>query len=132
PPPPVEGAPAPAEPAPPYAAVLATPTPALDQLLVFRSIHPLYGAFLLRHLGIADRDERLQAIESVLEVPRPILRYLRVPNDLPPGPLACSRLDADLIRRGLIASPVPEAEEDDEGEAEPWERPPTLADKLRL
>ena len=72
---------------------LATPTPALDNLLVFRSVHPLYGAFLLDHLGIADRDERLQALESVLEMPRPLLRYVRVPlpDDLPPGPLATTR-----------------------------------------
>src|SRR5205823_11675572 len=41
--------PDPEKPAPsvPYVAVQATPTPELDKLLVFRSIHPLYGAFLL-------------------------------------------------------------------------------------
>lgn len=126
---------APAEPPPPYSAVLATPTPALDKLLVFRSIHPLYGAYLLDHLGIATREERLQAFESVLEMPKPLLRYVRVPfpDQLPPGPLE-QRLDPELIQRGLIAAPVP-AEEDDEDEGdEPgwWERPPTLADKLRL
>ena len=58
----------------------AAATAALDTLLVFRSIHPLYGAFLLDHLGIADHNERIQALESVLEVPRPLLRYLRVPR----------------------------------------------------
>src|SRR5262249_6431046 len=63
-----------AGPPPGYSAVLATPTPELDKLLVFRSIHPLYGAFLINQLGIADRNERLQAMESVLEVPRPLLR----------------------------------------------------------
>src|SRR5262249_36846259 len=75
----------------------------------------------------------LQALESVLEVPRPLLRYLRVPppEDVPPGPLATTRLDEELIRRGLMAAPVPEPEEDDEDE-EDFERPPTLADKLRL
>jgi hypothetical protein len=63
----------PAEPKPPaYAAVLARPTPELEKLLVFRSIHPLYGAFLLNHLGLANRDERLQILESVLELPRSI------------------------------------------------------------
>ena len=106
----------------------------MNKLLAFRSLHPIYGAFLINQLGIADRDERLQAIESVLEVPRPLLRHLRVPppNELAPGPLAMTRLDGELIRRGLIAAPVPEdADEDDEDEA-PWERPPTLADKLRL
>ena len=112
------------------------PTPLLDQLLVFRSIHPLYGAFLLRHLGIADRNERLQALESALEVPRPLLRYLRVPrpDDLPPGPLQMTRLDEDLIRRGLIVAPVPPSadEEEDDDDDRDKEYPPTLADKLRL
>src|SRR5205814_4488800 len=116
-----------------YVPVLAQPTPELDQLLIFRSIHPLYGAFLLGELGIADRDERLQALESVLELPRPLLRYVRVPRDLPPGPLAATRLDADLIRRGLLVAPVPEEEQEDEDEDVRFEeRPPTLADKLRL
>jgi superfamily II DNA/RNA helicase len=117
-----------------YVPVLARATPALDNLLVFRSIHPLYGAFLLDHLGIADRNERIQALESVLEMPRPLLRYVRVPfpDQLPPGPLATERLDPELIQRGLIAAPVPKPPEDEE-EEEGWEeRPPTLAEKLRL
>jgi superfamily II DNA/RNA helicase len=119
-----------------YQATMATPTPSLDTLLVFRSVHPLYGAFLLNQMGIADRNERLQALESVLEVPRPLLRYVRVPRpeEMPAGPLATTRLDADLIRRGLLLAPVPPSEEEDEEEDEPddWERPPVLADKLRL
>jgi hypothetical protein len=120
---------------PPYHASLATPTPALDTLLVFRSVHPLYGAFLLNQLGIADRNERLQALESVLEIPRPLLRYVRVPGPdvLPSGPLATTRLDAELIQRGLLLAPVPPSEDEDEDEEEDeWERPPGLADKLRL
>jgi hypothetical protein len=120
--------------------VLATPTPALDKLLVFRSVHPLYGAFLVDQLGIADRSERLQALESVLEVPRPLLRHLRVPwaDDLPPGPLATTRLDPELVRRGLITAHVPPGEgedEEDEGGGfwgDEKEYPPTLAEKLRL
>jgi superfamily II DNA/RNA helicase len=128
--PPAEG-----QPAVPYAAVLATPTPELDKLLLFRSVHPLYGAYLVNQLGIADRNERLQALESVLQMPRPLLRYVRVPwpEHLPPGPLATGRLDADLIRRGLILAPVP-PEEDDEDDDD-WRKedyPPSLADKLRL
>jgi hypothetical protein len=120
----------------PQPAVLATPTPELDKLLVFRSVHPLYGAFLINHLGIANRDERIQAMESVLEMPRPILRYVRVPwpDRLPPGPLATTRLDPDLVQRGLIvARPVlPPGEEEEEDEDEEEEYPPSLADKLRL
>jgi superfamily II DNA/RNA helicase len=124
----------------PYVTELAQPTEKLDLLLGFRSIHPLYGAFLLEHLGIADRNERLQALESVLEMPRSVVRYVRVPReDFPAGPLAQTRLDEELIRRGLmIARPEPQpGEEDDEPEErgrwdEPEERPPTLAEKLRL
>jgi superfamily II DNA/RNA helicase len=134
--------PAPAEPAgepavfvPPIAR--ATPTPELEKLLVFRSIHPLYGAFLVNQLGIADPNERLQAMESVLEMPRPLLKFLRVPlpDQLPPGPLATTRLDPELIQRGLItATPVDgeEDEEEDDWMAEKEAYPPTLADKLRL
>lgn len=117
-----------------YSPVLARPTPELDKLLVFRGIHPLYGAFLVNQLGIADRDERLQALESVLEVPRPLLKFVRVPRDLPPGLLATTRLDQELIRRGLMLAPVPKSA-DDEEEGDDWEEeehPPTLAEKLRL
>lgn len=131
--------PVPPEQAPtPYTATLAHPTPRLDRLLVFRSVNPLYGAFLVDQLGLANRDERLQAFESVLEMPRPLLRYVRVPwpDQLLPGPLATTRLDPDLIQRGLIASPLPDEGEDDEEDFEDdrnWrDRPPTLADKLRL
>jgi superfamily II DNA/RNA helicase len=125
-----------ATPSTPPATVLATPTPKLDTLLAFRSVHPLYAAFLLDHLGIADRDERLQAFESVLELPRPVLKYVRVPwpDDLPPGPLAATRLDPELIQRGLIAAPLPPPAEDDEeaDDDERQERPPALAEKLLL
>jgi superfamily II DNA/RNA helicase len=117
-----------------YVPVEARPTPALDRLLMFRSVHPLYGAFLLDYLGIADRDERIQALESALQIPGPLLRYLRVPREFAPGPLAMTRLDPELIRRGLIIAPVPKSaqEEEDEEELEFEERPPTLADKLRM
>src|SRR5262245_47033762 len=125
------------EPGEPYRAVLATPTAELDKLLVFRSAHPLYGAFLINQLGVADRNERIQAMESVLEVPRPLLRHLRVPfaDDLPPGPLATTRLDNELIARGLMlarhASDAADEEDEDYDEDEE-DYPPTLAEKLRL
>jgi superfamily II DNA/RNA helicase len=126
----------PDQPAEPYSAVLATATPALDRLLVFRSVHPLYGAFLIDQLGIADENERLQAMESVLEMPRPILRYVRPPRleDMPPGPLARERLDPELIKRGLVNAHVLEPPDEDE-EEDPFEKkeyPPTLSEKLRL
>jgi superfamily II DNA/RNA helicase len=124
-----------AEPPPRYSPVLATPTAEIEKLLPFRSVNPLYGAFLIEQFGIADRNERLQALESVLGLPRPLLKYVRVPFDLPPGPLATTRLDFELIERGLIASPLPpdagEDEEEDRYEEEP-QRPVVLAEKLRL
>jgi superfamily II DNA/RNA helicase len=134
PPPPPEGTQGvPQAPAKPHAAVLATPTSELDKLLVFRSVHPVYGAFLINQLGLGDRTERLQALESVLEVPRPLLRYLRVPRDLPPGPLATGRLDAELIKRGLILAPLAKTPDEEEEDDRPEEEyPPTLSDKLQL
>ena len=67
-------------------------------------------------------------------MPRPLLRHVRVPrpDELPPGPLQTTRLDADLIQRGLILAPLPKTEEEDEDDEEEEEYPPTLADKLRL
>ncbi|HUY89340.1 MAG TPA: DEAD/DEAH box helicase [Pirellulales bacterium] len=123
-------------PPPRYSPDTATPTAELDKLLPFRSINPLYGAFLIEQIGIADRNERLQALESVLGLPRPLLKYVRVPFDLPLGPLATTRLDSELIQRGLIAAPrAPDAGEDEEEgdryDDEP-QRPVVLAEKLRL
>jgi superfamily II DNA/RNA helicase len=112
----------------------AYPTPELTNLLVFRSINPLYGAFLLKYLGTADQDERVQALESVLEVPTSILRDVRVPQmrDLPPGPLARERLDALLLERGLVTAEQLRDKSEDDGLN--WEErwTPSLAEKLRL
>ena len=136
PPPPVEtpDAPPPPPDTPAYAPVLAKPEPKLKTLLLFRGIHPLYAAFLTEQLSLADNNELIQALESVLELPRPLLRSVRVPPDLPAGPLASTRLDAELIRRGLLIAPVENPDEQEEEEEEKrWdERPPTLADKLYL
>jgi hypothetical protein len=76
----------------------------------------------------------LQALESVLEMPRPLLKYVRVPWDLSPGPLATTRLDTELTQRGLIAAKPPAAQEDEEDDSDDeWEEhPPALAEKLRM
>jgi hypothetical protein len=119
-----------------YLPTLAHPTEKLATLLVFKSVNPLYGAFLLDQLGIADRNERIQALESVLELPRPLLKHVRVPfpDELPPGPLARERLDEELIRRGLMLAPVPPGGDEEEDERPEDKRPfvPPLAEKLRL
>ncbi|SFI14396.1 Helicase conserved C-terminal domain-containing protein [Planctomicrobium piriforme] len=115
----------------------AQPTDRLAELMMFRSCHPLYGMFLLDHLGLADRAERIQLLESVLEIAGSIISYVRVPppSELPPGPLAVHRIDPELMRRGLITQ-----RELDPGSVEPeldafgkpirvW--PVPLGDKLR-
>jgi superfamily II DNA/RNA helicase len=127
----------------PYRAEFAYPTETLPRLLGFRGVNPLFGVFLANHLGIADRNERLQALEAVLALPGPVARFVRVPkhHDLPPGPLATTRIDVELLRLGLVTLEQLGAAEKDEDEE--TDRPPafydeepvwvlTLAEKLKL
>jgi superfamily II DNA/RNA helicase len=118
----------------------AIPTHELAKLLLLRGVNPLYGLYLVNELGIADREERLQAIESVLEMPGSVAKHVRVPwpQDLPPGPLAITKLDPKLLQMGL-ATPqeLGAALSDDEIRVQ-RDLPPeeririlTLADKLR-
>lgn len=128
-------------PVPEYQPLLAHPTEKLARLLLFRSVNPMYGCFLIDQLGIADRAERLQAFESVLELPRSLGRAIWVPSqdELPRGPLAETRLDELLITLGLatqdelVARPPEEAEE--RRPLHSYDERPTfvlpLADKLR-
>ncbi len=119
---------------PRYQAARAVPTAELDKLLVFRACHPIYGAYLVGLLGQANPDERVQLLESVLEIPRPLLKFVRVPGDLAPGPLTTETLDPELIARGLIIAKPPKVEGEDEEEEEEFfeERPPTLAEKAKM
>ena len=81
----------------------AAPTDRLDRLVQLRSINPLFGVFMADHLAVADPEERIAAIESVLEVPGTVARLTRLPSleELPPGTLATTRLDPMLLQRGL-------------------------------
>jgi hypothetical protein len=110
------------------------------KLLLFRGIHPLYAVFLMNQLGIADRNERIQAMESVLELPRSVGHFVRVPrqDELPPGPLATIRLDPQLLQLGLATPEEMSQTANDEefrgprrtyDEERTWVL--TLADKLR-
>ncbi|MCX7428516.1 MAG: helicase [Planctomycetia bacterium] len=123
---------------PPYKPMLARPTEKLALLSLFRGVNPLYGVFLVEQLGIADRAERIQALESVLELPGSVAHFVRVPrqDQLPPGPLAKTRLDEQLLQRGL-ATPdelVPSQEERDPNRFRSFDDEPkwvlTLAEKL--
>ncbi len=85
---------------------MARPTPNLQKLLLLRGVNPIYGVFLVNQLGIADRNERIQALESVLEMPPAVAYHLHVPghDELPPGPLATTRLDIHLLQLGLVTA----------------------------
>lgn len=124
-----------------YRPAKAFPTDAMPRLTILRSVNPLYGNFLMEHLGIADRSERLLAIESVLEMPRSMFYAVRVPryDELPRGPLATSRLDPLLLQLGLATSEElvgasPDEEDERDRRRGMFEEPPvrilTLADKL--
>ena len=123
-----------------YRPVLARPTPALRDLLFFRGVNPLYGIFLVRQLGIANRAERIQAFESVLELPRSLGPAVWVPGpeQLPPGPLATNRLDRQLLELGLATEeelyPPEEPEEPRRRRIydQPRQRLLPLAEKLKL
>jgi superfamily II DNA/RNA helicase len=123
----------------------ATPTEHLARLMQLRSIQPLYGVFIADHLVIADDNERLQALESVLELATSLLSSVRVPppEELPPGPLATERLHPLLLQMGLATAEElrggASEEEDSTSESarggyhrfkEPPPRPLTLAEKL--
>lgn len=123
---------------PPYVAATATPTADLDKLLVFRSVNPIYGAYLLQHLGLADACERIQILESLLEIPTSMIRQVRVPwpQDLPPGPLGLERIHNELISRGLATlqelnpAAAPPQDEDIPFEERKWPIP--LGDQMRM
>ena len=108
-------------------------------LLIYRSVDPLYGAFLTRQLARADFSEKLQALESILPAPPAIESAVRLPFDLPAGPLQTESLQQTLLQMGIALMgeggqliPPPDK---DEGE-DYWEekrepRPMTLPQMLK-
>jgi hypothetical protein len=119
----------------PYEAVTATPTEKLKHLMVFRAVHPLYGVFLMDYLGKAEPHERIQILESLLEVPGSVAKLVRVPRpeELPPGRLAVEVIDPALLSSGLATQEdlYPPA---DQGDIPPELRkyPIPLAQKVRM
>ena len=106
-----------------YEAVTATPTEAMNDLLLLRGVHPLYSLFLMNHLGIADRTERIMAFESLLQMSRSLGKSIRIPkhDELPPGPLQTTRLDDQLLKLGLATIDELGLNEDEEDEKKPWD-----------
>ena len=103
----------------------------------FRSVDPLYGAFLTRQLTQSSFEEKLLALESVLDVPPVILKHVRIPDDLPPGPLQTNVLEPLMLQMGVTAAQIEPVERprytsiedawDDEEE-----RPPTFPEMLKI
>jgi superfamily II DNA/RNA helicase len=121
---------------PTYLATHAFATDRLPLLTAFRSINPLFGVFLINHLGAANEAEIIQAIESVLDLPRPVARLLQVPpvDELPPGPLG-HRIDPQLLKLGLADEAQLTGNVDENDDSRFHDEPPrrlTLADKLKL
>ena len=81
----------------------AEPTDRLELVSQLRSMNPLYGLFMIHLLQYADEAERIQALESVLELPANISKLVQVPTSeyLPVGPLASEVLHPKLLELGL-------------------------------
>jgi hypothetical protein len=89
-----------------YRAEMAYPTDRLPNLLKLKGVHPLYAMFLMNHLGIGDQNEKILAMESLLEMSGSLGNAIDVPrlDEMPAGPLAVTRIDPQLLTLGLATS----------------------------
>src|SRR5690606_23364662 len=71
-------------------------------------------------LNYSNYDEKVLALESVLEVPPTILRCVRIPPTIEPGPLQTQVLEPMLVQSGVLVASVQQdgemTTEDGEGE----------------
>ncbi|MCB9896476.1 MAG: DEAD/DEAH box helicase [Planctomycetes bacterium] len=110
----------------------------LERLLVLRGIDPLYGDFLVHELAFSNFEEKLLALESVLDVPHKIARAASPPYDLAPGPLQKEVLEPTLIKMGVNLDPLPPPSDDEPRIFYEWDDPdrpkppPTFAEMLEI
>jgi len=104
-------------------------------LLEFRSIDPLYGRWLTQQLVPASFEEKLLALESVLQLPWNVARRVDLPLDWAPGPLQTHVLEPRLVGMGIVVA-KPESEEPKERlpmwEEDEEEQPPDFAEMLKI
>ncbi|MCU0711306.1 MAG: DEAD/DEAH box helicase [Pirellula sp.] len=88
-----------------YKPISAVPTERLAYLSELRSVNPIYGLYMVNMMQFADDMERVQILESVLELPANIAKIVKVPppDQLPAGPLATGILHPQLLSLGLAA-----------------------------
>ncbi len=79
----------------------------IHELKDFRSVDPLYGAFLVKQLSRGQMEEKLEALESVLPMPPAVRRAIAPPEDRPASILETQVLSPQLLTRGL-ALPHPD------------------------
>ena len=111
----------------------------IGELTAFRTVDPLYGAFLAKQLVRANYQEKLQALESVLQVPPAIELSVRLPQG-PPGPLQLEVVQPALIALGaaLVSEEgaIVRVPDEDEGadywDEKPEPRPLTLPEMLKI
>ena len=114
----------------------------INELMLFRSIDPLFGAFLTKFMGRSAPTDKIQALESVLGVPPAIERRVRG-VDLPVSPFETQELDPLLIQMGLIGSGVKHGSAADEDSPYHYEKadyyaddeeeyPPAFPEKLQM
>lgn len=87
-----------------YSPRLAIATEQMALMLPFRSINAIYGVFLAEQMHKANYEERLQLLESALDLPGSVVSQVRVPlpEQMPDGPLSTEYLNPLLLSRGIV------------------------------
>lgn len=109
----------------------------IKELLRFRSVDPLYAAFITPLLSRGAPQEKLQVLESLLPMPPALRRRVELPDYVEIGPLEEQEIVPELIQLGIITAQVKRSEEeretdsisdwwDDEEEREPANLPEML------
>lgn len=110
------------------------------RLLTFRSVDPLFGAYLGDVLVRAAIEEKLLVLDSLLEMPPQVARRCSIPDDLPKGPLQVNEIEPLLIRMGVQLVFDQSEEEIEDRRRQRWlarepgepQRAPTFPEMLKL
>ncbi len=87
-----------------YSPRLAIATEQMALMLPFQSINAIYGVFLAEQMHKANYEERLQLLESALDLPSSVASQVRVPlpEQMPDGPLSTEYVNPLLLSRGIV------------------------------